>query len=214
MKISVTIDHREKLSGLPGLLSNEEVELNYRTLKAGDYLVNDEILVERKTANDFALSILSGRLFRQCSKLRLSGKVCLIIVEGNLFDTRHEISDEALKGAMLSVMARWQVPVYTVRDKKETAHAIVRVGMQNMKTEHNFAGWSKGSRRNRNSQVNFLCSLPSVGPHLAKRLLAAFGSVASIINASEKELAKVEGIGKQKSEKLFAFFNKEIHENS
>lgn len=211
MNISVTIDHREKLSGLPELLASEEVELNYKTLTAGDYLVNDEVLIERKTANDFALSVLSGRLFRQCSKLRSGGKVCLIIVEGNIYETRHDISSEALKGALLSVMVRWQIPVYTVKDKKETAYAIVRVGMQNMKTEHNFAGWSKGSRRNRNSQVNFLCSLPSVGPHLAKRLLETFGSVTSTFNASEKELISVEGIGKNKAKKLFEFFNKEIH---
>lgn len=211
MSISVTIDHREKLSGLPDLLASKDVELNYKTLKAGDYLVNHEVLIERKTATDFVLSVISGRLFRQCSKLRSSGKVCLMIVEGDVFATHHDISVEALNGAMLSVMVRWQIPVYLVRDKLETTQSIVRVGLQNLKTEHNFAVWSKGSRKSRNSQVYFLCSLPSVGPQLALRLLRAFGSLTSIFNASKKELTSVEGIGKQKAEKLFAFFNLDIN---
>ena len=163
------------------------------------------------TASFKDLSLLSGRLFRQCGKLRASGKVCMMIVEGDIVDTRHDISTEALNGAMLSVMVRWQIPVYTVKDKKETAHAIVRIGMQNVKTEHNFAAWSKGSHKNHNSQVYFLCSLPSIGPQLALRLLQAFGSLAEIVNSSEKELTSVEGIGKQKARKLFAFFNLDIY---
>ncbi len=211
MNISITIDHREKSSHLPELLAGEGVELNYETLKAGDYRVNDQVLIERKTANDFALSILTGRLFRQCSRMRASGLVCLMIVEGDLFGTRHEISTEALQGALLSVMARWQIPIYRVSDKTETAQAIVRVGMQNMKAESKSNVWQKGGRKSRNSQVYFLRSLPSVGLQLALRLLQAFGSVAKIINASEKELASVEGIGKKKAEKLFAFFNLDIY---
>jgi Fanconi anemia group M protein len=211
MNISITIDHREKTSHLPELLAGEGVVLSYETLKAGDYRVNDQILIERKTADDFALSMLSGRLFRQCSRMRASGLVCLIIVEGDLFGTRHEISAEALQGALLSVMTRWQIPVYRVSDKKETAQAIVRVGLQNMKAETNFAVWQKSGRKSRNSQVYLLRSLPSVGPQLALRLLQAFGSIAKIIQASEKELASVEGIGKKKAEKLFAFFNLDIY---
>ncbi len=211
MNISITCDHREKMSVVPDLLDGEKVYLNYKTLKAGDYLVNNEVLIERKTANDFALSVLSGRLFRQCSKLRSSGKVCLIIIEGNLFETSHDISNEALKGALLSVMARWQIPVFTVKDKEETAHAILRVGMQNMKTESHFTMRLKGGRKDHGKHVYFLRSIPSVGPQLAKRLLQSFGSIVEIINATEKELASVEGIGKQKAEKLYTFFNTNIH---
>jgi len=208
--ISITIDHREKFSHVPDLLQEAGIELCYKTMKAGDYLVNDQILIERKTANDFALSMLSGRLFRQCSKLRATGLVCLIIVEGNPLDTLHNISAEALQGALLSVMVRWQIPVYMVKDKNETVKTMIRVAAQNMKAESNFAAWQKGGRKTRNSQVYFLRSLPSIGPKLALQLLKTFGSVVQIINASQKELQAVEGIGKQKAEKLYEFFNTEV----
>jgi len=207
---SITIDHREKFSHVPDLLEKSNVEVYYKTMKAGDYLINEQILIERKTANDFALSMLSGRLFKQCSKLRATGLVCLIIVEGNPLETLHNISAEALQGALLSVMVRWQIPVYMVEDKNETVKTMVRVAAQNIKAESNFAVWQKGSRKTRSSQVYFLRALPSVGPKLALQLLKTFGSVVQIINASQKELQAVEGIGKQKAEKLYEFFNKEI----
>lgn len=208
--ISITIDYREKASQIPELLAEEETEISFKTLKAGDYLVNDQILIERKTADDFALSMLTGRLFRQCSKMRNTGLVCLIIVEGNPMDTRHKISAEALQGALLSVMVRWQIPVYLVWDKHETVKAILRTGMQNMKAETSRPVWQKGGRKSRNSQVYFLQSLPSVGPKLALELLRNFGSVSRIINASQKELETIEGIGIKKAENLFGFFNMEV----
>lgn len=210
MKISITIDHREKASGVPELLAEETTGISFNTLKAGDYLVYEQILIERKTANDFALSMLTGRLFRQCAKLRASSLVCLIIVEGNPLETSHKISTEALQGALLSVMVRWQIPVYLVWDKYETVKAILRTGMQNIKAETNQPVWQKGGRKSRGSQVYFLRSLPSVGPKLAQELLKHFGSVSQVINASQKELEAIEGIGKKKAEKLFEFFNKQI----
>lgn len=208
--LSITIDYREKASRIPELLAEEAADICLRTLKAGDYLVNDQILVERKTADDFALSMLSGRLFKQCSKMRASGLVCLIIVEGNPLDRAHNISLEAMQGALLSVMVRWQIPVYLVADKHETAKAILRTGSQNIKAETNRPVWQKGGRKSRGSQVYFLQSLPSVGPKLALELLKKFGSVNQIVNASQKKLETIEGIGRKKAEKLFEFFNMEV----
>ena len=62
-------------------------------------------------------------------------------------------------------------------------------------------------------------SLPNIGPVNAKNLLEHFGSVANIINASEKELQEVEGIGNKTAENIkkvidskYLYFKKEIKE--
>ncbi len=67
-RIKVLADHRESASGvldflqaLPGTI----VEIT--TLSTGDYLVADQVLFERKTATDFAASLVDGRLFSQAA---------------------------------------------------------------------------------------------------------------------------------------------------
>jgi Fanconi anemia group M protein len=45
-------------------------------------------------------------------------------------------------------------------------------------------------------------SLPFVGPKLAKQLLTHFGSVESVFTASERDLARVEGIGPKKAKEI------------
>jgi Fanconi anemia group M protein len=52
-----------------------------------------------------------------------------------------------------------------------------------------------------------LSMLPGIGPMLAKRLLEHFGSIKSVMNASEEELCEVEKIGKKKAATLYALIN-------
>ena len=51
-------------------------------------------------------------------------------------------------------------------------------------------------------QLFIIESLPNIGPVNAKNLLSHFGSVEAIINADEKQLQEVEGIGKKTSENI------------
>ena len=57
--IQIIADNREKRSGLPDLLSKMDIEFSQADLIAGDYLINDEILIERKTKHDFIQSLLA-----------------------------------------------------------------------------------------------------------------------------------------------------------
>ena len=54
----------------------------------------------------------------------------------------------------------------------------------------------------RDQQEYIISSLPGVGLGLAKPLLKYFKSVKNVVNASEKELEKVEKIGKKSAEKM------------
>jgi Fanconi anemia group M protein len=103
MHLTIIADNREKSSGIPELLSAKNVNVIMQQLFAGDYMINDEIVIERKTSEDFVQSIINGRLFGQCAKLKRTGAIPLIIVEGNPYKTGHRISSEAVKGALLSV---------------------------------------------------------------------------------------------------------------
>ena len=51
-------------------------------------------------------------------------------------------------------------------------------------------------------QIYLIQGLPGVGPALAKRLLASFGSVRAIFCSDKDTLCKVDGIGPGKAEKI------------
>ena len=54
-----------------------------------------------------------------------------------------------------------------------------------------------------------ISSLPGVGSVLAKPLLKYFKSVKNVVNAEQKELEEVEGIGKKKAEKIKEIVDRE-----
>jgi len=206
--VEIIADHREKISGLPELLIRHQAVVTFSSLKAGDYLLNNTLLVERKTAGDFVQSLLDGRLFNQCRKIRESGLSGLFIIEGNLDLIDRKISVEAIQGALLSIMVSWQLPVYFSSGKEETANVLMRI-CNFQKTSGNSARLHYGSgKKCHGSQIFFLQSLPNVGPQLALRLLGHFGTIEHIVTADVIELKSVEGVGKKKAEFIYNFFRK------
>ena len=97
--VIITADSREsrsgialKLQGLPG------VSLEQAELTSGDYLIGAGVAVERKAATDFVISLMEGRLFDQLARMAIEHERAIILVEGNIYETRSAISPEALDG--------------------------------------------------------------------------------------------------------------------
>ncbi|MBU4312723.1 MAG: hypothetical protein KJ706_08405 [Candidatus Omnitrophica bacterium] len=77
------------------------LDITVKNLKVGDYIINDEIVIERKTTQDFAQSIIDGRLFKQAKNMKKTYDLCLFIIEGtNLCNTSIDIHPHAVKGAL------------------------------------------------------------------------------------------------------------------
>ena len=72
-RIAVIVDHRESNREVIKFLSEtKNVSVAIKRLSLGDYLVDNRLIFERKTLNDFALSIIDGRLFSQAIRLKRS----------------------------------------------------------------------------------------------------------------------------------------------
>ena len=56
--LKITIDYRETVSGITDLLKSSGALVKIAKLSYGDYIINDTITVERKTAKDFLISII------------------------------------------------------------------------------------------------------------------------------------------------------------
>lgn len=83
-QINIVADYREVPSKIHDILEELGVGVKRRQLQKGDYIINGELLVERKSREDFVLSIIQGRLFSQCAAMKKSGKHSLLLIEETL----------------------------------------------------------------------------------------------------------------------------------
>jgi DNA excision repair protein ERCC-4 len=202
---SFVVDDREKTAILLPFLLEYGIKVHKARLNAGDYLLNNTILIERKTADDFIQSLMSGRLFAQCRKLLLSNHRPLLLIEGNLFGTAHKIDENALKGAVLSIASAWNIPLIYANNAEESANLLHLLYNQGKAFTAIPRQTYHKPRRHKEKRIQFLQGLPNTGPVRAERLLTHFGSVEKTITADVKSLMAVEGIGKKAADKIREF---------
>ena len=201
--MKIRVDYREKASGLVDLLKNEDLLIEIKKVPYGDYVINDSITIERKTARDFLVSIIDGRLFNQLSNLKKHCLNPILLIEGNPYKTELNFDPMAIKGALLSVQAVWHIPVIFSRSKEDTRNIFLMISRQD-ETYMDVVPLRGGYRpkRLKSKQLYLLQGLPQIGPLLAKRLIEHFRSVSHVMNASIEELTEIDGIGRVSAEKI------------
>jgi DNA excision repair protein ERCC-4 len=200
-RIQVVVDDRERPSGvLTELEKLEGVIIKIEHLSVGDYCIGGTVLFERKTAADFAQSLIDGRLFSQAKRMATSSLRPAYIIEGTGAEwSTLGVSRESLQGALVTLMLIFDLPVFRSADPVESARLILYTGSQliRLRDPEHMPPWPAKARpkRKRTQQLRILQSLPGIGPDRAKRLLERFGTVRACFDASMDELRKVEGIG-------------------
>ena len=208
----ITVDYRETASGLIVLLKNSGALVEIAKLPYGDYIINDTITVERKTAKDFLISIIDGRLFNQISNLKKFCNHPILLIEGNPYETDHNFERMAIKGALVSIQTIWYVPVIFSRTKEDSRDILLLISRQ-IGTCIDAVPLRGGYRpkRLKSKQLYILQGFPQVGPKLAKRLIIHFKSVSKVMNASVQALAEVDGIGKISAERIREVLDAEVY---
>jgi ERCC4-type nuclease len=180
------------------------VSVKVKRLVLGDYLVDDRLLFERKALQDFASSLIDGRLFRQMTRLAGSKYKGILILEGTGKDlSKTGVRREAMQGALITISLVLGIPILRSQSPSESAHLILYAAQQ----INYFAGgglprWGSRPKGKRKRQLFILQGLPGVGSERASRLLVKFGSVQAVVGASCEELQTVDGIGKYIAEKI------------
>src|SRR6188474_282291 len=195
----IRVDSRERQSPIPALLAAfPDVALTFAALPSADYVLSDDVAVERKTASDFVASILDRRLFGQVTRMKVLFPRAVLIIEGDLKQVPHSIDMEAIRGALAFLTVREGITVLQLNDATETA-AMLRIMARHAQERMG----QPVSLREPRPQIEELYAaylvegLPGVGPRRARMLLAHFGSPAAIMCAAAEELSKVPGIGKK-----------------
>lgn len=206
-------DFREQASSVTKELSSLGVLIKMKMLETGDYVITDEIVVERKSIEDFLQSMIDGRLFNQLVTMASNYASPLVIVEGDpqeLFTLR-DIHKNSIIGMLTSIAVNYRVPVLFTRDARETAEYIYLIA----KREQLSADKAIRLRVGRKGlslplmQRFIVESLPTVGPVLAEKLLKKFKTIKKISNATEKELMEVEKLGEKKAKEIVKVLTKE-----
>ena len=200
--IRVYVDERERASYVPRLLTKLGIYVVYKQLSIGDYLVSDEVIIERKTVEDLIRSTFDGRLFDQAKRMGEAYTTPILIVEGELSLIEKITSRrKQVLSALATVALDYGLKLFYTRSQDETAELIsliarrvqaprpVRIVVHRKPKLSTLEEW----------QLYIVQSLPYVGPKTAYKLLEKFGTVERIFTASSAELSKIEGIGENKA---------------
>lgn len=211
---SLLVDHRERRSELAVRLAAAPAwSVDFVQLDIGDYLIDDRILIERKSLADLVASIKDGRLFRQSLRLaavigpssgRGVARNCALLIEGSAADLRgSKMSGASLRAALATVSLFLGVPVLRSTNAAESAQLLESIANQNAKiASGGLPRMGVRPKGKRSLQLHLLQGLPGIGPGRAARLLDHFGSVRAVMAADAVELRTVKGIGSTSARKI------------
>ena len=197
--VTVIVDQREMRSTVARTLDKLGVNVVFKTLEVGDYVLSDRLAVERKTVEDFASSLIDTQrnLFTQMSNLaRTYDKPALIIEGEGLFTTR-QLNPNAIHGTLTSLAIDFGVSIFYTRDEEDTAALLKVIAKREQIDEKRevTAHGKKSSRLLSEQQEYVVSAISEIGPKAARSLLKHFGSVEAVIKADYDELLKVKLIG-------------------
>src|SRR3954453_4842214 len=195
-------DHGERRSGVPAELERLSIDVRGARLPAGDYVLSDRLVVERKGPADLAASIKDRRLFEQLARLADAYPSVVLIVEGDPVHM-HETAWQGALGRALTLGAS----VLRTRDARDTAEWTL------YRLEGKPASAPRGAPRVRRpteddlqTAEDVLRRLPGISTVGAGRLVAHFGSLERVFAARHEELLEVRGIGPVRARVLDRLF--------
>ena len=215
-QVLVYVDTREQSSSVSKTLSEMGALIKVKQLEVGDFVLSDDVVVERKTVEDFLQSMVDGRLFTQLMKMSENYASPLVLVEGSrsdLFSLR-DIHRNAIIGALSSIALNYKVPVLFTEDENETAEFLMVIARREQLAAEKDIRLRVGRKGlTLAEQQRFIAeSLPLVGPTLAKSLLKHFGSIKGIVDADEKQLQEIEKLGPKKAKQIMKVLGEKYKE--
>ena len=205
----IIVDYREKNSLVPFELINLGLNLEFKELKVGDYLVKD-VAIERKTVSDFISSMINKRLRRQLQELQ-QYKKRLLIIEGTeeqeiYNDGVSGVNGNAIRGFLISILLNYEVPIIFTKDSSDTAK-FISVLEKKEKKESSLR--AKKRKLTKKEQLEFILEgFPGVGFKKSKLLLKKFKNLKKVFNAKEESLKEILG----KREEIFRKIIEEAYE--
>ncbi len=207
-QVTIYADYREKGGGVIKELSRENVDVQMKSMDVGDYLLSEDLCVEFKTVQDFADSVVDGRLLEQMKDLSQYKKPLMVIEGEEDIYAMRKMHPNAIRGMLATIMFNYNIPVFQTKDAHETAgflKLLAKREQEDKDTDWQFHTNKPLTLKERQEYV--VAAMPGIGNKLAKPLLEEFGSIKNLVNATEEELKNVDLIGDKKAEQLRELFD-------
>ncbi len=209
--LSIIIDTREQNSKVVTEISKRGIKINTAQLSIGDYIISEDTAIERKSVEDFLESLIDGRLFSQAKSLKEQYISPIMILEGEGLHHKRNISDNAVYGALASIINDFRIPIVSTKDEEETASLISALMSRKKGVKRTSSVRKDKESMSTINQKKFIIEgLPSISGTLAERLLDHFGSVRSVFKADVKELQEVKGIGPDTADRIVKILDDEV----
>ncbi|MCX8163317.1 MAG: helix-hairpin-helix domain-containing protein [Candidatus Micrarchaeota archaeon] len=183
------------------ILKELGAEVEQKKLDVGDFVLSENVVVERKTKADFISSIIDQRVFEQAKKME-NYPIKLIVVEED--GTFERINKNALYGAYGCLVVDFKISLFFSKSPTQTCqilYSIAKYEQVSKKFQFRQNPIKKGRDLAQN-QLALVESLPAIGSKIAKELLKTFKTPIDIFFATEKELEKVKLVGKERAKQL------------
>ena len=234
--MQVYVDHRESsdiIQLVQAIFENSQTT----QLPLGDiFLVpspQSGILVERKSVNDFVVSMRSNHLWEQLLRM-MKTKVLLgvpiirrlLVIHGQFESYLNKLPMEfsveghpkkfwnSISGALQEVLFVYDTPIFFAENLIAMKAFLQMLGQREIQGKNDGEPKSRWKRRRivdqlpmKDSRRVLLATVPSIGDTLAKNLLGKFPTIHDVACASIDDLQAINGIGKKKAQKIYHLFH-------
>lgn len=211
---NIVVDTRELRAELVFMLYKTGNKLLISTLLIGDYLLSEEICIERKNISDLISSFNSGRLYSQTVNLSHSYTNPFILIE---FMSRPCLSDycnigtEGFKNSLVSKLTIFLINFPTVRLiwSSSALFSVRAIRILQKKTPNAVSDQSGDINP---TLLEILLSIPGITQFNIKKVCSNFRNLKALIMSSSHTLVSV--LGDKNGIKVYDFFNQKIQKKS
>lgn len=180
--------------------------VKYKQIPVGD-LVCGYLCVERKEIKDFVGSIHDGRIFAQFKRMAKNYRYGFVLVSGDI----DSIAFSSMKGVystLADVEIRYNIRTMFFPNDELLCYYFVTLCKKLTKRLVPTLEMFRDAPKDEDIRMRMIRSVPFFGKILAKAVINKYLSIHEICHAEPKDIAKIEGIGKIKAQKLHDILNK------
>ncbi|TFF96426.1 MAG: DEAD/DEAH box helicase [Promethearchaeota archaeon] len=200
----ILCDNRETASSVVRNLSLMGLDLELEQLEVADYIISNRTGIERKASKDFSDSIKDGRLFKELIDLKNNFERPILILEEDPF-IETNINQNAIYGAISSIILNLGITVYRTKDSQETAMFLYQLAKKEQ-TDNKTpvkSRFEKAPTKISYLLEHIISGIPGINTLRAKNLLSELKTLQRLFNADIGELMKVENVGKKIAQEIY-----------